>query len=81
MDGVTAALDLEGGTVDVDSWYAAQTGKRLIHYGAAVSHVRARRILLEDPKTAIVAGPLRVRPNAVPSKTLRATNRSRKSRN
>ena len=35
-------IDLEGGTVDVDSWYAAQ-GKRLIHYGAAVSHVRVRR--------------------------------------
>src|SRR5215831_6648802 len=34
MDGVTAALDLEGGTVDVDSWYTAQSGKRLIHYGA-----------------------------------------------
>ena len=32
MDGVTAALDLEGGPADVDSWYAGQSGKRLIHY-------------------------------------------------
>ena len=57
MDGVTAALDLEGGTVDVDSWYAAQTGKRLIHYGAAVSHVRARRILLGGPENGNRSGP------------------------
>ena len=57
MDGVTAALDLEGGTVDVDSWYAAQTGKRLIHYGAAVSHIRARRILLGGPENGNRSGP------------------------
>lgn len=44
MDGVTAALDIEDGIVNVDRVDAAQTGKRLIHYGAAVSPVRARRI-------------------------------------
>jgi N-acyl-D-aspartate/D-glutamate deacylase len=57
MDGVTTALDLEGGTVDVDSWYAAQAGKRLIHYGAAVSHVRARRILLGGVEIGNRSGP------------------------
>jgi N-acyl-D-aspartate/D-glutamate deacylase len=57
MDGVTVALDLEGGTVDVDAWYATQTGKRLIHYGAAVSHVRARRILLGGAENGNRSGP------------------------
>jgi dihydroorotase len=57
MDGVTAALDLEGGTVDVDSWYAAQAGKRLIHYGAAVSHTRARRTVLGGAESNNRGGP------------------------
>ena len=57
MDGVTAALDLEGGTVDVDSWYAAQSGKRLIHYGAAVSHTRARRTVLGGGDSSNLSGP------------------------
>jgi len=57
MDGVTTSLDLEGGIVDVDSWYAAQAGKRLIHYGAAVSHVRARRILLGGAENGNRGGP------------------------
>ncbi|MCC6587126.1 MAG: amidohydrolase family protein [Bryobacterales bacterium] len=57
MDGVTAALDLEGGTVDVDSWYAAQTGKRLIHYGAAVSHTRARRTVMGGAESNNRGGP------------------------
>jgi N-acyl-D-aspartate/D-glutamate deacylase len=53
MDGVTAALDLEGGILDVDSWYAAQSGKRFIHYGAAVSHPAARGTVLGGGENAV----------------------------
>ena len=57
MDGVTTALDLEGGPVDIDAWYNAQAGKRLIHYGAAVSHTRARRILMGGAEIGNRSGP------------------------
>ena len=42
-DGVTAAMELEIGVYPIDTWYAAQSGQSLIHYGASVSHQGARR--------------------------------------
>ena len=42
LDGVTSALDMEGGTGDVDLWYAERSGRALINYGAAVSPSRLR---------------------------------------
>ena len=42
QDGVTTALELEGGAGDIDAWYAARAGKALIHYGASTSHGSAR---------------------------------------
>jgi N-acyl-D-aspartate/D-glutamate deacylase len=53
MDGVTTALDLEMGAVDIDSWYAAQSGKRLIHYGASVRHDQARAAVLGQGENAV----------------------------
>jgi N-acyl-D-aspartate/D-glutamate deacylase len=47
MDGVTAALSLESGALDIDSWYSVQSGKRLIHYGASVREGSARAMVLE----------------------------------
>ena len=35
-DGVTSALVLESGAVDVDEWYTAYSGKALIHHGVGV---------------------------------------------
>lgn len=41
-DGVTTALELEGGAWPVAKWYAAREGKALVHYGATSSHPGAR---------------------------------------
>jgi dihydroorotase len=41
-DGVTTALELEGGALQVADWYAARDGKARLNFGATVSHVQAR---------------------------------------
>lgn len=43
LDGVTTALELEGGVAAVAAWYAARSGRSLINYGASASHGGARR--------------------------------------
>ncbi len=42
MDGVTTALEMEGGAFPVAEWYQAREGQALLHYGATVSHSEAR---------------------------------------
>lgn len=42
QDGVTTALELEGGVYPVAEWYAAMEDKAPIHYGATVGHISAR---------------------------------------
>ena len=46
LDGVTSALDMEGGAGDVDRWYADRAGKALVNYGAAVGHTRLRSVVV-----------------------------------
>jgi len=46
MDGVTTALELEGGAWPVDAFYRSREGKALIHFGATVSHGGIRRELM-----------------------------------
>ncbi|MGQ0649104.1 MAG: amidohydrolase family protein [Gemmatimonadaceae bacterium] len=46
LDGVTTALELEGGVWPVTPWYAARDGKALINFGASVSHGGARRVVM-----------------------------------
>jgi dihydroorotase len=53
-DGVTTALELEIGTYDVDAWYAAREGKRLINSGVTVGHPPARIRVLKDPSPTLV---------------------------
>ena len=48
QDGVTTALELEAGTADVPAFYAARSGKALINYGAATSHIKARMTVMHD---------------------------------
>jgi N-acyl-D-aspartate/D-glutamate deacylase len=45
-DGVTTSLELEGGTDDVDDWYAAREGKSLINFGVSVGHIPVRSAVL-----------------------------------
>ena len=58
MDGVTTALELELGAADIDEWYGAREGKRLIHSGASVGHVPHRMQVFRDPTAGLVpSGP------------------------
>ena len=52
MDGVTSALELEGGAWPVDEYYSSREGKALIHFGATVSHGGIRRSVLDREDAA-----------------------------
>jgi N-acyl-D-aspartate/D-glutamate deacylase len=56
-DGVTTALELEGGTGDVGTWYRERAGRAAINFGATVSHGDARAAVLTD---TVAAGPAAV---------------------
>ena len=56
MDGVTTALELEIGTLDVDDWYAQREGKSLINYGVAAGHIGARMRMMGGPVTRYPEG-------------------------
>jgi dihydroorotase len=45
-DGVTTSLELELGTSDVDTWYAAREGKSPINYGVSIGHIPVRTKIL-----------------------------------
>ena len=46
LDGVTTALELEGGVFPVTQWYADREGRASINFGATVSHGGVRRSVL-----------------------------------
>jgi len=47
-DGVTAVLELEVGTDDIDKWYAEREGKLPLHYGVAIGHIKVRMRVMGD---------------------------------
>ena len=54
-DGLTTAMDLELGCLNIEQWYAEREGKWAINYGAAVSHEFSRMkvldgMVMEGPK-------------------------------
>ncbi len=51
-DGVTTALELEGGADAMAPFYESRAGDARIHYGATVSHGAARRRVLGDAEAA-----------------------------
>ncbi|MFV1987267.1 MAG: amidohydrolase family protein [Gemmatimonadota bacterium] len=53
QDGVTTALELEGGAGDIDAWYERREGGAIIHYGASASHPRARGAALGGQQAAV----------------------------
>jgi N-acyl-D-aspartate/D-glutamate deacylase len=57
LDGVTTPLELETGPVDVDAWYDARRGVRLLHYGCCVGHIAIRnQVLTGKPTTGFNGG-------------------------
>ncbi len=61
LDGTTTALELEGGTPDVDRWYAARAGTSLINHGVSVGHDQVRMQVMRDPGTDTPMGPAKSR--------------------
>jgi N-acyl-D-aspartate/D-glutamate deacylase len=53
QDGVTTALELEGGAGDVDSWYASRAAGAIINYGVSASHGRVRGAVLGGQQAAV----------------------------
>jgi N-acyl-D-glutamate deacylase len=49
LDGVTTALDLEIGVLDVPAFYDARRGKSVINFGTAASHPWARVAAFGEP--------------------------------
>ena len=67
-DGVTTALEMEGGTDKVATWYGARSGRAAINYGATASHGGARAAVLTD---TVPAGPAYLYRNARPEEVER----------
>jgi N-acyl-D-aspartate/D-glutamate deacylase len=63
-DGVTTALELEGGSGDVAKWYAARAGRAVINYGVTAGHGDARQAVLTD---RVAEGPAALYRNASPA--------------
>jgi len=53
-DGVTTSLELEGGTDDVDKWYAEREGKALINFGVSIGHIPVRGTVMAKAQTSAV---------------------------
>ena len=49
LDGVTTALELELGVLNVDEWYGERDGRALINFGASVGHIPVRMKVMNDP--------------------------------
>ena len=57
MDGVTSALELEIGVVDIPAWYAERKGKAFLNYGASIGHPPIRMALMKDTGAFLPSGP------------------------
>ena len=49
QDGVTTALELELGVLNVARWYGEREGTALINFGASVGHIPVRMEVMRDP--------------------------------
>jgi dihydroorotase-like cyclic amidohydrolase len=61
LDGTTTALELEGGTVDVDRWYDERAGRALINHGVSVGHDQVRMQVMGDSGGETPVGPAKSR--------------------
>lgn len=52
-DGVTTALELEGGVADVERFLADRAGEALVNYGASVSHGGLRMVAMPQHADAL----------------------------
>ena len=57
QDGVSSALELEGGHYNIDEFYQTRANKSYLNYGTSVGHMPTRMHLYEDPGNMIASGP------------------------
>ena len=69
-DGVTTALELEGGLPFIADWLASREGKMRIHYGASVAHGEARAMAMPDLQEAVQASASALREAAMAGEPL-----------
>ncbi|MGB6851191.1 MAG: amidohydrolase family protein, partial [Thermoanaerobaculia bacterium] len=55
-DGITTPLELEGGVMPVDEWYAAWEGKSQTNYGATSGVMGARELVLNPDFKSVTYG-------------------------
>ena len=55
-DGVTTALELEIGVLDINQWYAERKGKALVNFGASIGHIPVRMEVMNDPGDMLPVG-------------------------
>ncbi|MCH8206879.1 MAG: amidohydrolase family protein [Chloroflexi bacterium] len=53
-DGVTTALELELGVLDIGGWYEEREGNALVNFGASVGHIPVRMKVMNDPSTGML---------------------------
>ena len=56
LDGTTTALELEGGTLDIDAWYDQRAGTSIINHGVSVGHDAVRMQVMHDSGTSTPIG-------------------------
>lgn len=61
MDGTTTALELEGGTDDVEGWYRQREGASPINFGVSVGHGAIRVRVMGDTGNRVPVGPAKLR--------------------
>lgn len=61
LDGTTTALELEGGTDDVDAWYGARAKGALINHGVSIGHGWMRMRAMGDTSHQEPSGAARSR--------------------
>ncbi len=60
LDGTTTALELEGGTLDIDRWYDERAGTSIINYGASIGYGDVRMKVMHRPGQGFTDRPRQV---------------------
>lgn len=56
LDGVTTALELEVGSLDIERWYSNREHRALINFGSSAGHIPARMKVMNDSGSFLPVG-------------------------
>ena len=54
LDGVTTALELEGGASDIEKWYKDRENNASINFGVSAGHIPVRMEVMNDPSLGVL---------------------------